>query len=119
MMKMMIGIAFSAFFAAGGAAATRDTTITAGEKAHTETKGGTLPVLSKTADFQTAIHWLANATKLNYLMAQKNNAEIIHLQKMFQGVGAARAKELRMESQRKALVPIIILDDAVVEAAPA
>jgi len=78
----------------------RDTTITAGEKPHPESKKNPKVKgdLSKTVDFQSAILQIDKTTRATYLQTLKNNHEIIHIQKMLAGPTAARAKELRMES---------------------
>ena len=101
------GLAGVAAGALNGGAASRDSSIVAGMPAHSVYKGENIGTLSKSADFQTGILWLARAAKANYAATLKNNQELIHIQKMLQGPTAARAKELRMESQR-GVAPVYI-----------
>ena len=90
-----------------GPGAGRDSSIVAGMKPFPEYKGPRFSKLSKSADFQTAIHHVAELGRANYHVNIANNKGIVRIQQMLQGPTAARAKELRMESNR-ALAPIII-----------
>ena len=94
--------------AAGDAAASRDSSIIAGMLPHTEFKAPTIPRLKPNADFRTMLEFTTKVTHATLETALQNNKELIYIQKMLQGPTASRAKELRMESQRQAITPVII-----------
>ena len=60
-------------------------------------------------DFHTAILKIDKTILANYEVSLKNNAGIKRIQQMLAGPGAARAKEMRMESGMGGAPPIIML----------
>ena len=90
-----------------GPGAGRDSSIVRGMTPLPPFRGPTPSKLSKSADFRTALQYNADVGRSNYLANIANNKGIVRIQQMLQGPTAARAKELRMESNR-ALAPVII-----------
>ena len=97
--------------AGGGGAdptSSRDSSIIAGMRPHSPMKQINVGTLRPNADFRTMLTYTAKASQATYLTSLQNNRELIYVQKMLQGPTAARAKELRMESQRQALSPVVV-----------
>ena len=65
--------------------------------------------IKKSDDFQSAILQMDKTIVASYKVSLKNNAGIQRIQQMLAGPGAARAKEMRMESGIGGAPPIIMM----------